>query len=199
MRGRRRSWPRSTRPFNLDPADVEARITPRTAGILVVHMLGAPARIDELKAVADRHGDPAHRGLRPGLRRDLQGPRASAASARPASYSFNEYKTITCGDGGMIVTDDDGLYERAFAMHDQGHAPESARVEVRGPAVPRHELPDDRAVGRGPAARRSASSTDPSHLRANKAIVKSMLGGGARSSGSASWPTPRATSRPISW
>ena len=42
--------------FNLDPADVEARITPRTRAILVVHMLGAPARLDELKAIADRHG-----------------------------------------------------------------------------------------------------------------------------------------------
>ena len=44
--------------FNLDPADVEARITPRTRAIIVVHMLGAPARLDELKDVADRHGIP---------------------------------------------------------------------------------------------------------------------------------------------
>ena len=42
--------------FNLDPADVEARITPRTKAILAVHMLGNPARLDELRAVADWHG-----------------------------------------------------------------------------------------------------------------------------------------------
>ena len=41
--------------FNLDPADVEAKITPRTKAVLVVHMLGAPARLAELKAIADRH------------------------------------------------------------------------------------------------------------------------------------------------
>ena len=42
--------------FNLDPVDVEARITPRTKAIIAVHMLGAPARLNELKAIADRHG-----------------------------------------------------------------------------------------------------------------------------------------------
>lgn len=42
--------------LNLDPADVERRITPRTKAILAVHMLGNPARLDELRAVADRHG-----------------------------------------------------------------------------------------------------------------------------------------------
>src|SRR5437773_2360475 len=39
------------------------------------------------------------------------------------AYSFNEYKTITCGDGGLIVTDDEDLHGRLFAIHDQGHAP----------------------------------------------------------------------------
>src|SRR5579859_3327704 len=42
--------------FNLDPADVEARITPRTRAIMAVHMLGNPARLDELQAIAERHG-----------------------------------------------------------------------------------------------------------------------------------------------
>src|SRR5271168_214912 len=42
--------------FNLDPADVEAKITPRTRAIMAVHMAGNPARLDELKAIADRHG-----------------------------------------------------------------------------------------------------------------------------------------------
>ena len=45
-------------------------------------------------------------------------------------YSFNEYKTITCGDGGMLVTDDEELYRRCFALHDQGHSPLRRGVEV---------------------------------------------------------------------
>ena len=45
-------------------------------------------------------------------------------------YSFNEFKTITCGDGGMVVTDDEELYRRCFAMHDQGHRPLRRGIEV---------------------------------------------------------------------
>jgi dTDP-4-amino-4,6-dideoxygalactose transaminase len=44
------------RTLNLDPADVRLKITPRTKAILPVHMLGNPARLDELKAIADEHG-----------------------------------------------------------------------------------------------------------------------------------------------
>src|SRR6266571_5361351 len=44
------------RTFNLDPADVRAKITPRTRAIMVVHMMGNPARLPELKALADEHG-----------------------------------------------------------------------------------------------------------------------------------------------
>src|SRR5215472_8114455 len=44
--------------FNLDPKDVEAKITRHTKAIMVVHMMGNPARMDELKAVADKHGVP---------------------------------------------------------------------------------------------------------------------------------------------
>jgi 8-amino-3,8-dideoxy-alpha-D-manno-octulosonate transaminase len=46
------------------------------------------------------------------------------------AYSFNIYKTITCGDGGMLVTDTDDVYERCFALHDQGHLPLRRGVEV---------------------------------------------------------------------
>ncbi len=46
------------------------------------------------------------------------------------AFSFNIYKTITCGDGGMLVTDADDVYERCFALHDQGHLPLRRGVEV---------------------------------------------------------------------
>ncbi len=91
------------------------------------------------------------------------------------AFSFNEYKTITCGDGGMIVTDDDELYERAFAMHDQGHAP--FRLESRYAPRPflgmnfrMTELPS--AVLLGQLRKMDRILT---HLRANKAIVRDML------------------------
>ena len=109
--------------FDLDPADVEAKITPRTRAIIVVHMLGGPARMTELKAVADRHGIPIIEDCAQAFGATYEG-RGVGGIGAIGTYSFNEYKTITCGDGGMIVTDDEALYERCFAMHDQGHAPD---------------------------------------------------------------------------
>jgi dTDP-4-amino-4,6-dideoxygalactose transaminase len=115
--------------FNLDPADVEARITPRTRAILLVHMLGNPGRIAELRAVADRHGIALVEDCAQAFGATYGGRWAGTHGAL-GIYSFNEFKTITCGDGGMVVTDDEGLYQRCFAMHDQGHMPFRKGIEV---------------------------------------------------------------------
>src|SRR4051794_26509624 len=159
--------------FDLDPADVEAKITPRTAAILVVHMLGAPARLNELKAIADRHGIPLVEDCAQAFGATYEG-RGVGSIGTAGTFSFNEYKTITCGDGGMIVTDDKELYERAFAMHDQGHAPD--RLESK--YVPRpflgmnFRMTELSGAVLGAQVRKLDVIT--SHLRANKAIVKDM-------------------------
>jgi dTDP-4-amino-4,6-dideoxygalactose transaminase len=115
--------------FNLDPADVEARVTPRTRAIIAVHMAGNAARIEEIKAVADRHGlaliEDACQAFGASYKGKWLGGFGDAGV-----YSFNEYKTITCGDGGMLITDDDDVYRRSFAMHDQGHSPHRGDVEI---------------------------------------------------------------------
>jgi dTDP-4-amino-4,6-dideoxygalactose transaminase len=115
--------------FNLDPADVEARITPRTRAIMAVHMLGNPARIDELRAVADRHGLPLIEDCAQAFGATYAG-RWVGTHGAAGIYSFNEFKTITCGDGGLLVTNDEDLYRRCFAMHDQGHSPNRKGIEV---------------------------------------------------------------------
>lgn len=115
--------------FNLDPEDVERRIGPRTGAILAVHMLGNPARIAELKEIAERHRLPLIEDCAQAFGASYRG-RWVGGHGSIGTYSFNEYKTITCGDGGMIVTDDADLYRRCFAMHDQGHSPYRLGVEV---------------------------------------------------------------------
>lgn len=117
------------RTFDLDPADVEARITPRTRAILLVHMLGNPGRVAEIAAIAERHGLALIEDAAQAFGATYRG-RWAGTLGRMGVYSFNEYKTITCGDGGMVVTDDEQLYRRAFAMHDQGHSPGRSGVEV---------------------------------------------------------------------
>ena len=160
--------------FDLDPVDVEAKITPRTAAILVVHMLGAPARINELKAIADRHGIPLVEDCAQAFGATYEG-RGVGGFGAAGTFSFNEFKTITCGDGGMIVTDDEALYERCFAMHDQGHAPD--RLESKYAPRPFLGMNFRMTELSGAVLLAQVRKLDliTSHSRANKAIVKDML------------------------
>src|SRR5207249_11702096 len=98
-------------------------MTSRTAAILVVQLLGAPARIHQLRAIAARHGIPLVEDCAQAFGATYEG-RGVGGFGAAGTFSFNEFKTITCGDGGMIVTNDETLYERCFAMHDQGHPPD---------------------------------------------------------------------------
>ena len=115
--------------FNLDPDDVQRKITPRTKAIMAVHMLGNPAKLDKLKKIADEHnlilledaaqaGGASYKGK----------PIGSIGNA--GCFSFNIFKTITAGDGGMVVTDNEELYKRFFEFHDQGHSPMRKSVDV---------------------------------------------------------------------
>ena len=97
--------------YNIDPEQVERRITPRTKALLPVHYAGLPCRMDELLALARRHGlrtieDAAHAlGAR---YRD----RPIGALSDASVFSFYPIKNITTGQGGMLTTDDGELAER---------------------------------------------------------------------------------------
>jgi dTDP-4-amino-4,6-dideoxygalactose transaminase len=160
--------------FNLDPVDVEARITPRTRAIIAVHMLGGPARLDELRDVADRHGIFLIEDCAQAFGATYQG-QGVGGIGHTGVYSFNEYKTITCGDGGMVVTDDEDLYTRLFAIHDQGHAPlrggsKYAERPFLGLNFRMTELSGAVLLAQ---VRKLDRIRD--HLRANKRIVKSTI------------------------
>jgi dTDP-4-amino-4,6-dideoxygalactose transaminase len=160
--------------FNLDPADVESRITPRTRAIIVVHMLGAPARLDELKDIADRHGIALIEDCAQAFGATYQGQGVGGIGATGV-YSFNEYKTITCGDGGMIVTDDEDLYGRLFAIHDQGHAP--YRLGSKYAERPFLGMNFRMTELSGAILLAQVRKLDKirTHLRANKKVVKSAI------------------------
>jgi dTDP-4-amino-4,6-dideoxygalactose transaminase len=115
--------------LNLDPADVESRITPRTKAIMAVHMLGNPARMKELAEIADRHDLILLEDCAQALGARYHGHPVGSMGAA-GTFSFNNFKTLTAGDGGMIVTKDESLYKRFFALHDQGHSPLRRGIEV---------------------------------------------------------------------
>jgi dTDP-4-amino-4,6-dideoxygalactose transaminase len=115
--------------LTLDPADVEARITPHTRAILAVHMIGNPCDLDRLGAIAKKHKLLLIEDAAQAFGGSYHGRRLGTIGAIGA-YSFNIFKTINAGDGGMVVTDDAGLFEKAFGYHDQGHLPLRMGVEV---------------------------------------------------------------------
>lgn len=108
--------------FNLDPRDVERKITPQTRAIMAVHLMGNPARMDELRAIADRRSVFLVEDCAQAFGACYQGRRVGSIG-HIGAFSFNYAKVITAGEGGLVVTDDDALYQRGFALHDQGHAP----------------------------------------------------------------------------
>jgi dTDP-4-amino-4,6-dideoxygalactose transaminase len=117
------------RTLNLDPDDVNTKITPRTKAVMAVHMMGNPARLDELKAIADEHDLYLIEDCAQAFGASYKG-RPIGSIGHVGIFSFNVYKTVTSGDGGLIITDDEALYSRCFAFHDQGHSPLRHGVEV---------------------------------------------------------------------
>ena len=115
--------------LTMDPAAVEATIGPKTRFLMPVHMLGNPCEMDAIGEIAARHGLQILEDCAQAGGASFRGRPVGAHGAMGA-FSFNVYKTITAGDGGLLVTDDRRLYERAFAVHDQGHSPLRGGVEV---------------------------------------------------------------------
>lgn len=106
--------------LNMDPADLEKKITPKTRLIIPVHMLGAPARIEEIVAIADKHGIPVLEDTAQAPGAKLNG-RALGSFGRCGTFSFDAVKTITTGEGGMIITHDQELWRAMSEYHDHGH------------------------------------------------------------------------------
>jgi dTDP-4-amino-4,6-dideoxygalactose transaminase len=107
--------------LTLDPGDFERKITPRTKVVIPVHMCGLPCKMDEIMATAREHDILV---LEDGCQADggAYRGRMLGSIGDAGAFSFNYYKIITCGEGGALVTDDGGIYERALIHHDGGAA-----------------------------------------------------------------------------
>jgi dTDP-4-amino-4,6-dideoxygalactose transaminase len=116
--------------YNLDPARVEAAITPRTKAILPVHLYGQACDLEPLRKIADKHGlvliedaAQAHGAM-------CQGKRVGSIG-RVGCFSFYPGKNLGCfGEGGCITTDDDALAERVRRLRDHAQKGRHVHVEV---------------------------------------------------------------------
>ena len=134
--------------YQLDPRDVESRITGSTRAIMPVHMMGQPCDMDAIMAIARRHGLKViedacqahlatHRGKKLGTIGDL------------GCFSFQSSKTLACGEGGAIVGNDPELMDRCYTIHNHGTS-RSGRTELAGPKYRMNEIEAALLLGQWP-------------------------------------------------
>jgi 8-amino-3,8-dideoxy-alpha-D-manno-octulosonate transaminase len=104
----------------LNPDAVDAAITDKTKAVLCVHMCGSMPRLAGLKEVCDQHGVALIEDAAQAFGGSYQG-KALGTIGRVGTFSFDYVKTITCAEGGAIVTDDPELYDVIQAYADHGH------------------------------------------------------------------------------
>jgi perosamine synthetase len=104
----------------LDPAAFEAAITPRTRAVMPVHLYGHPANLTAIRAIAGRYGVAIVEDAAPAIGAEVHGTRVGTAGAA-AAFSFQGAKLLVAGEGGMLVTNDDQVFERARKLWNHGH------------------------------------------------------------------------------
>ncbi len=100
--------------FNLDPSRIEERITSRTKAVIPVHLHGLPADMDEIRAIANRHGLGVIEDAAQSHGAEYRG-RRTGGLGDVAVFSLNATKNLCGGEGGLLTTDDERIY--AIARH----------------------------------------------------------------------------------
>lgn len=106
--------------LTLDPSAVAEAITPATRVIMPVHMCGSMADLKSLRTLADDHGLILLEDACQAIGGSYEG-KPLGSYGHVGCFSFDYVKTITCGEGGALITDSDELYEKAQAYSDHGH------------------------------------------------------------------------------
>ena len=116
----------------LDPAAVEAAVTPRTAAIVAVHLYGSPAPMRQLRTIADRHGLALVEDAAQAHGARLHGKRAGSLGDI-AAFSFYPGKNLgALGDGGAVTTNDPALADRIRSLRNYGSRKKYEHLERGG-------------------------------------------------------------------
>lgn len=106
--------------FTMSTADLEKKITPRTRLIVPVHMAGAPSDMEAIMGIANRHGIPVIEDVAQCNGGSFRGKKLGTFGSI-GMFSLQQNKNITAGEGGLVVTDDDAIFERLETTHDTGY------------------------------------------------------------------------------
>lgn len=104
--------------FNINPSLIEAAITPRTKALLPVHLYGQVCEMDEIMAIAARHGLKVIEDACQAVMASYHGKRAGSFGT--GTFSFYATKNLMTGEGGMITTDDDSVAELCRMIRNHG-------------------------------------------------------------------------------
>jgi perosamine synthetase len=110
----------------IDPARAEAAITPRTKAIIAVHLYGNLCDMDALLALGEKHGIPVIEDAAEAIGSVYKGKRAGSMGLF-GTYSFHGTKTLTTGEGGMLVTSNAQLHETVLTLSNHGRARQQCR------------------------------------------------------------------------
>jgi perosamine synthetase len=114
------------RTLNLDPAAVEAAITPRTRAVVAVDIFGRPCELDELRAVCERHGLTLIDDACEALGAEYQGA-PLGAQGNPAVFAFYPNKQVATGEGGVVTTHSKREWQLLRSLRNQGRSYEGGR------------------------------------------------------------------------
>jgi perosamine synthetase len=118
------------RTWNMDVTQIEAKVTPRTRAIMVVHTYGLPVDMDPVLAVAKRHGLYVIEDAAEAHGQTYRG-RACGSFGDISTFSFYPNKLVTTGEGGMIVTNDDALAATCYSLRNLCFQPQRRFVHER--------------------------------------------------------------------
>jgi perosamine synthetase len=116
------------RTFNMDPAAVEAAVTPRTKAILAVDIYGYPCELDELRGIADRHGLGFVQDSCEAFGAEYRDAQIGSHGTN-AVFAFYPNKQITTGEGGMVTTHSEDTWRLLRSLRNQGRGDEGGWLE----------------------------------------------------------------------
>lgn len=107
--------------LGIDPLDIEKRISKHTKAVIPTHMIGRAADMDKIMQLAARHNLKVVEDACQMVGGSYKGRRAGSIGDAGA-FSFNDFKILSCGEGGGMITNDADVFEKAFIFHDSGAA-----------------------------------------------------------------------------
>ena len=124
--------------YQLDPENVERRITENTKAIMPVDMMGQPCNMEKITAIAKKHNLKVIEDACQAHLAEYQGKK-SGTIGDVGCFSFQSSKTIACGEGGAIIGNDEELMDKCYTVHNHGTS-RRGRTEVAGPKYRMNEF-----------------------------------------------------------